>query len=153
MSISTNSGNNKMNAQLSINSKSILTALLPGPASSSNVAATTGLAVPVITGSLAGLKKNGFVEVLDSKELKLTQAGIQLLTPAQAIIEYAKPKAVAATGRSKGDVKAKAAAIVAEEVGSKRAVIVKRFIDELGMSPQGASTYHYNLVGNKGRWK
>lgn len=133
-----------MNAQLSINSKSILTALLAGPALSSVVAGATGLAVPVVTGSLAGLKKNGFVEVLPTKELKLTQAGIQLMTPAQV---------VAAVARSKGDVKAKAAAIVAEEVGSKRAVIVKRFVDELGMSPQGASTYHYNLVGNKGRWK
>lgn len=132
-----------MNAQLSINSKSILTALLAGPALSSVVAGATGLAVPVVTGSLAGLKKNGFVEVLPTKELKLTQAGIKLMTPAQA----------AAAARNKGDVKAKAAAIVAEEVGSKRAVIVKRFVDELGMSPQGASTYHYNLVGNKGRWK
>lgn len=134
-----------MNAQLSTNSKSILTALLAGPALSSAVAGATGLAVPVVTGSLAGLKKNGFVEVLPSKELKLTQAGIQLMTPAQG--------ATAVVARRKGDVKAKAAAIVAEEVGSKRAVIIKRFIDELGMSPQGASTYHYNLVGSKGRWK
>jgi hypothetical protein len=135
-----------MNAQLSVNSKSIMTALLAGPALSSTVAGAIGLAVPVVTGSLAGLKKNGFVEVLPTKELKLTQAGIQLLTPAQA--------AVAVTAaRSKGDVKAAAAAIVAEEVGSKRPVIVKRFVNELGMSPQGASTYHYNLVGSKGRWK
>ena len=140
-----------MNTQLSVNSKSIMTALLAGPALSSAVAGTTGLAVPVVTGSLAGLKKNGFVEVLPTKQLKLTQAGIQVLTPAQAVVEYAKPQAAAT--RSKGDVKAAAAAIVAEEVGSKRAVIVKRFVDELGMSPQGASTYHYNLVGNKGRWK
>lgn len=134
-----------MNTQLSTNSKSILTALLAGPALSSVVAGATGLAVPVVTGSLAGLKKNGFVEVLPTKELKLTQAGVQLMTPAQVV--------AAVAARSKGDVKAAAAAIVAEEVGSKRAVIVKRFVDELGMSPQGASTYHYNLVGNKGRWK
>ena len=142
-----------MNAQLSTNSKSIMSALLAGPALSSSVAATTGLAVPVVTGSLAGLKKNGFVEVLATKELKLTKVGIQVLTPAQAIVEYARPQAVAATGRSKGDVKAAAAAIVAEEVGSKRAVIVKRFVDELGMSPQGASTYHYMLCGQRGKWK
>lgn len=142
-----------MNAQLSVNSKSIMTALLAGPALSSAVAGTTGLAVPVVTGSLAGLKKNGFVEVLPTKELKLTQAGIKLLTPAEAVVEVAKRKEVATVGRSKGDVKAAAAVIVAEEVGSKRAVIVKRFIDELGMSPTGASTYHYNMCGNKGRWK
>ena len=142
-----------MNAQLSISSNLIMKHLLAGEALSKDVALATGLALPVVTGSLAGLKKNGFVEVLPTKQLKLTQVGIQVLTPAQAIIEYAKPQAVAATGRSKGDVKAKAAAIVAEEVGSKRAVIVERFVRELGMSPQGASTYHYNLVGNKGRWK
>lgn len=143
-----------MNAQLSTNSKSIMSALLAGPALSSSVATTTGLAVPVVTGSLAGLKKNGFVEVLATRELKLTKAGIQVLTPAQAVVEYAKPQAVVATvSRSKGDVKAKAAAIAAEEVGSKRATIVKRFIDELGMSPQGASTYHYMLCGRRGRWK
>ncbi len=141
-----------MNAQLSTNSKSIMSALLTGPALSSSVAATTGLAVPVVTGSLAGLKKNGFVEVLATKELSLTKAGIQVLTPAQAVIEYAKPQ-LTATIRRKGDDKAAAAAIAAEEVGSKRAVIVKRFIDELGMSPQKASTYHYNLCGNNGRWK
>ena len=142
-----------MNAQLSISSNLILKHLLAGAALSKDVASATGLAVPVVTGSLAGLKKNGFVEVLATRELKLTQAGIQVLTPAQAIIEYAKPQAVAATGRSKGDVKAKAAAIVAEEVGSKRAVIVERFVRELGMSPQGASTYHYMLCGQRGKWK
>ena len=140
-----------MNAQLSISSNLIMKHLLAGAALSKDVASATGLAVPVVTGSLAGLKKNGFVEVLPTKQLKLTQAGIQVLTPAQAIIEYAKPVVVAA--RSKGDVKAAAVRIAAEEVGSKRAVIVKRFIDELGMSPQGASTYHYNMCGNKGRWK
>lgn len=142
-----------MTTQLSANSKSIMTALIPGPGTSFEIASKTGLAVPVVTGSLAGLKKNGFVEVLATKELKLTQAGVLVLTPAQAVIEYAKPQVVVATGRSKGEVKAKAAAIVAEEVGSKRAVIVERFVRELGMSPQGASTYHYNLAGNKGRWK
>lgn len=139
-----------MNTQLSSNSKSIMTALLAGPALSRAVAASTGLAVPVVTGSLAGLKKNGFVEVLPSKELKLTQAGVKVLTPAQAASKAVQP--VTAT-RSKGDVKAAAAAIVAEEVGSKRAVIVKRFVDELGMSPQGASTYHYMLCGQRGKWK
>ena len=140
-----------MNAHLSISSNLIMKHLLAGEALSKDVATATGLALPVVTGSLAGLKKNGFIEVLPTKQLKLTQAGVQVLTPAQAIIEYAKP--VVVTTRSKGDVKAAAARIAAEEVGSKRAVIVKRFIDELGISPQGASTYHYNMCGNKGRWK
>ena len=140
-----------MNAHLSISSNLIMKHLLAGEALSKDVATATGLALPVVTGSLAGLKKNGFIEVLPTKQLKLTQAGVQVLTPAQAIIEYAKP--VVVTARSKGDVKAAATRIAAEEVGSKRAVIVKRFIDELGMSPQGASTYHYNMCGNKGRWK
>lgn len=142
-----------MNQQISANSKSIMSALLAGPALSSAVAGATGLAVPVVTGSLAGLKKNGFVEVLPTKELKLTQAGILVMNPPRAIIEVANAVLANAVARSKGDVKARAAAIVAQEAGSKRAVIVKRFIEELGMSPQGASTYHYNLAGSKGRWK
>ena len=142
-----------MTTQISANSKSIMTALLAGPALSSAVASSTGLAVPVVTGSLAGLKKNGFVEVLSTKELKLTKAGIQVLTPHRAIVEVANRALAVAVTRNKGDVKAKAAAIVAQEVGSKRAVIVKRFIDELGMSPQGASTYHQNLCGRSGKWK
>lgn len=141
-----------MNTQLSVSAAVILNHLLVGPTLSKSVAKATGLALPVVTGSLAGLKKNGFVEVLDDKKLKLTAAGILIVSPAKATIEYAKPTAVTAK-RSKGDVKAAAVKIVQEEEGSKRAVIVKRFIDELGMSPQGASTYHYNLVGNKGRWK
>lgn len=141
-----------MNAQLSLSANLIMKSLQAGPARSAAVAANTGLAVPVVTGSLAGLKKSGFVEVLPTKELSLTKAGIQVLTPAQAVIEYAKPQAVAA--RRKGDVKARAAAIVASMPdGSKRADIVKRFIDELGMSPQGASTYHYMLCGQRGKWK
>jgi hypothetical protein len=142
-----------MNTQLSVSATVILNSLLAGNALSKTVARTTGLALPVVTGSLAGLKKNGFVEVLDTKELKLTQAGRILVSPAVAVVEYAKPAAAIAAKRSKGDVKAAAVRIVVEEEGSKRSVIVKRFIDELGMSPQGASTYHYNLVGNKGRWK
>lgn len=136
-----------MNAQLSNNSKAIMSALVAGPARSKAVASVAGLALPVVTGSLAGLKKNGFVEVLDTKELKLTEAGIQILNPARAIVEYAKAK------RSKGDRKAAAVKIVESMPGAKRAEIVKRFVEELGMSPQGASTYHYNLVGNNGRWK
>lgn len=141
-----------MNTQLSVSAAVIMNHLLVGPALCKSVAKATGLTLPVVTGSLAGLKKNGFVEVLDDKKLKLTAAGVLIVSPAKAVIEYAKPVAVA-TKRSKGDVKAAAVAIVLEEEGSKRAVIVKRFIEELGMSPQGASTYHYNLVGNKGRWK
>ena len=141
-----------MNTQLSVSAAVIMNHLLAGPALSKAVAKTTGLALPVVTGSLAGLKKNGFVEVLDNKQLKLTDAGVLIVSPAKAVVEYAKPVAVV-TKRNKGGVKAAAVAIVLEEEGSKRAVIVKRFINELGMSPQGASTYHYNLVGNKGRWK
>lgn len=138
-----------MNAQLSENSKSIMKALLAGPCFSKDVATVVGLSVSVVTGSLATLKREGFVEVLATKELKLTPAGFLLVEPPRAIIEIAKPT----KKRSKGDVKAAAVKIVQEEEGSKRAVIVKRFVEELGMSPQGASTYHYNLVGNKGRWK
>lgn len=142
-----------MNAQLSISANLIMTHLMTGPATSKAVSTSSGLALPVVTGSLAGLKKNGFVEVLATKELKLTQAGIQILTPAQAVVEYAKPAMAVVVKRNKGDQKAAAAKIVTEEVDSKRAVIVKRFIDEMGMSPQGASTYHYMLCGQRGKWK
>ena len=142
-----------MNTQLSVSAAVIMNHLLAGPALSKTVAKTTGLALPVVTGSLAGLKKNGFVEVLDNKQLKLTAAGVLIVSPAKAVIEYAKPVAAVVTKRNKGDVKAAAVAIVLEEEGSKRAVIVKRFINELGMSPQGASTYHYMLCGSRGKWK
>lgn len=146
-----------MNAQLSDNNKAIMTALVAGPALSKDVAAVAGLALPVVTGSLAGLKKNGFVEVLDSKELKLTEAGIQILNPPRAIIEVAQPTLkgpVELPKRSKGDRKAAAVKIVESmPAGSKRADIVKRFMSELGMSAQGASTYHYMLCGQRGKWK
>lgn len=141
-----------MNTQLSDNNKAIMQALLAKPATSSHVASVLGVSVPKVTGSLAGLKKMGFVEVLPTKELTLTKAGIQVLTPAQAVIEYAKPAATIAS-RRKGDVKALAQQIVNSiPPGSKRAVYIKAFMDA-GMSAAGASTYHNNLVGKKGRWK
>lgn len=143
-----------MNTQLSDSNKAIMQALLEAPATSSYVASALGVSVPKVTGSLATLKKLGFVEVLPTKELALTKAGIQVLTPAQAVIEYAKPVVVADVAtRRKGDVKALAQKIVDSiPAGSKRAVYIKAFM-EAGMSEAGASTYHNNLVGKKGRWK
>lgn len=141
-----------MNVQLSDSNKAIMQALIAGPGTSFEVAGKLGVSVPKVTGSLASLKKLGFVEVLPTKELALTKAGIQVLTPAQAVIEYAKPVVAAAT-RKKGDVKALAQKIVDSiPVGSKRAVYIKAFM-AAGMSEAGASTYHNNLVGKKGRWK
>lgn len=148
-----------MNTQLSNSNKSIMEALLPGPGTSFEVAGKLGVSVPKVTGSLASLKKLGFVEVLPTKELALTKAGIQVLTPAQAVIEYATPAAVAtateiAAVRRKGDVKEAAQKLVDSiPAGSKRAVYMKAFMEQLGMSQAGASTYHNNLVGKKGRWK
>lgn len=134
-----------MNTQLSVNTKAILTHLLAGPASCKAVAGAIGLAVPVVSGSLAGLKKGGFVEILPSKELSLTMVGIQLIAP-----DKVTPVKVG----SKGERKAAARKIVDSiPAGSKRAVYMKRFMDDLGISSAGASTYHYNHVGKNGKWK
>lgn len=128
---------------LSTTSKNIMTTLLAGAALSKDVATTLNVKTVVVTGSLAGLKKNGFVEITDSK-LSLTEAGRKLVAPVEV---------VATTFSRKGDKKAAAAAIVASfGPGATRKDIVNRLISQLAMSPAQASTYHYNLVGSKGMW-
>lgn len=128
---------------LSTTSKNIMTTLLAGAALSKDVATTLGVKTVVVTGSLAGLKKNGFVEITDGK-LSLTEAGRKLVAPVEV---------VATVMSRKGDKKAAAAAIVASfGPGATRKDIVSRLISQLAMSPAQASTYHYNLVGSKGMW-
>lgn len=148
-----------MNAQVNVseNARNIMTALLAGDKMSKDVAEELSLKVPTVTGSLAGLKKNGFVEVLADGKLTLTVAGRQVVEPvivAPAPTEAAPVVVVSTTFSKKGDKKAAANAIV-ERLGTtaSRKEIVAAFVAELGMSPMQASTYHYNLCGAKGMWR
>ena len=128
---------------LSTTSKNILSALLAGSALSKDVAAKLDVKTVVVTGSLAGLKKNGFVEIVDGK-LNLTAAGKKLVAPVEV---------VSTTFSRKGDKKAAAAAIIASlGPGATRKDIVSRLMSQLSMSAAQASTYHYNLVGSRGMW-
>jgi DNA-binding MarR family transcriptional regulator len=128
---------------LSTTSKNIMTALLAGAALSKDIAAKLEVKTVVVTGSLAGLKKNGFVEITDSK-LSLTEAGRKLVAPVEV---------VSTTFSKKGDKKAAAAAIIASlGANATRKDIVSRLMSQLAMSAAQASTYHYNLAGSKGMW-
>lgn len=146
-----------MNIQLSNNSKAILAHLLTGPATCKDVAGAIGTSVTVVSGSLAALKKNGFVEILPTNQLSLTPVGVQIVSPDK--VTAAPTAADVPTTKSvkdikKGDVKEAAKKIVdSMPAGTKRAAYIKRFMEELNMTKDGASTYHYNLVGKKGRWK
>ena len=91
---------------LSENTKTILTTLLGGALLSKEVAEKMGVKTVVVTGSLATLKKAGFVDVVDSK-LTLTDAGRKIVAPVEV---------VSTTISRKGDKKAAAAAIVMEMV-------------------------------------
>ena len=128
---------------LSTTSKNIMTALLAGAALSKDIAAKLEVKTVVVTGSLAGLKKNGFVEITDSK-LSLTEAGRKLVAPVEV---------VATTFSRKGDKKAAAAAIIAAMPGASRKAIMTRLMAEIGMSSTQASTYHYNVCGANGIWR
>lgn len=128
---------------LSTTSKNIMTALLTGALLSKEVADSLGVKTTVVTGSLAGLKKNGFVEVTDSK-LSLTEAGRKLVAP---VVEV-----VSTTLSHKGDKKVAAARIIGTMPGASRKDIIARFVADLGMSGAQASTYHYNLTGKNGMW-
>ena len=132
-----------MNAQvnLSENSKNILSIVALADLTSKEVAEQMKVALPVVTGSLAGLKKNGFIVVEDSK-LKATEAGR----------EFVGIKVVATTIK-KGDRKAQAVAILKSMAAdASRKDIMERFMKELDMSKAQASTYHYNLTGKRGIW-
>jgi DNA-binding MarR family transcriptional regulator len=129
---------------LSATAKNIMTTLLAGSFLSKEVATKLEVATTVVTGSLAGLKKNGFVEVLADNKLQLTAAGKKLVAPVEVVSTV--------MGR-KGDKKAAAAAIVAAMPGASRKDIMARLMNHLGMSSTQASTYHYNLTGNRGIWK
>ena len=129
---------------ISATSKNILSALLAGSILSKEVAVKLDVKTTVVTGSLAGLKKNGFVEVLTDSKLSLTEKGRKLVAPVVQV--------VATTFSRKGDKKAAAAAIIAAMPGSARKAIMARLTSELSMSAAQASTYHYNLAGNNGMW-
>jgi len=137
---------------VSATSRNIMTALVAGAALSKDVATTLNVKTVVVTGSLAGLKKNGYVEVQADGKLVLTVAGMQLVSPAPAA--PAPVTVVATTVQRKGAMKAAAAAIVTRMgAGALRKDIVTAFQSELAMSAAQASTYHYNLCGANGMWK
>lgn len=130
---------------LSTTSKNIMSALLAGAILSKEVAAKLDVKTVVVTGSLAGLKKNGFVEVMTDNKLSLTEKGRKLVAP---VVEV-----VSTTFSRKGDKKAAAAAIVAAlGAGATRKDIMARLMSDLSMSSAQASTYHYNLTGDNGMW-
>lgn len=132
-----------MTAQLNLSetSKNILALVAVNELAAKDVAAQLNVNVPVVTGSLAGLKKGGFVVVEDGK-LKATDAGRELVGI----------KVVAATIK-KGDRKAQAVVILKSmPVDASRKDIMERFMKELDMSKAQASTYHYNLCGVRGIW-
>jgi hypothetical protein len=143
-------------AAVSATSRNIMAALIAGAALSKDVAASLNVKTVVVTGSLAGLKKNGFVEVQSDGKLVLTVAGMQLVSPAPVAPPAAAPgvTVVATTVQRKGAMKAAAAAIVTRlGDAASRKDIVTAFKAELAMSDAQASTYHYNLCGSKGMWK
>lgn len=129
---------------LSTTSKNIMTALLAGSFLSKEVAAKLNVNTTVVTGSLAGLKKNGFVEITNSK-LSLTAKGRALVAPVSVeAVRYVR----------KGDKKEAASRIInGLGPGATRKDIMARLMSELGMSSAQASTYHYNLTGNHGMWR
>lgn len=132
-----------MNAQMNLSetSKNILTVIVNGEMSAKDVATQLNVKVPVVTGSLAGLKKGGFV-VVENGMLKATETARELMGI----------KVVAATIK-KGDRKAQAVAILKSMAAdASRKDIMERFMKELDMSKAQASTYHYNLCGSKGIW-
>lgn len=60
--------------------------------------------------------------------------------------ESGEPKAVKAPRAAGAETKAaRAAALYAASEDKSRATMIKLFVAELGMTPAGASTYHYNL--------
>jgi hypothetical protein len=143
-------------ATVSATSRNIMTALVAGAALSKDVATSLNVKTVVVTGSLAGLKKNGYVEVQADGKLALTVAGMQFISPAAATPAPAAPgvTVVSTTINRKGAMKAAAAAIVTRlGATASRKDIVAAFKAELAMSDAQASTYHYNLCGANGMWK
>ena len=128
---------------ISATSKNILSTLLVGALSSKEVGERLSVKTVVVTGSLAGLKKNGLVEVKTLGLLSLTEAGKKLVAPVEV---------VATTMKRKGAVKAAAAAIIASMPAASRKDICAKLMADLEMSMAQASTYHYNLTGSHGMW-
>lgn len=137
---------------VSASSRNILTALANGPKMSKDVATELNVKTVVVTGSLASLKKSGFVEVQSDGKLTLTASGIQLVAP--VVVNPVAGVTVVSTIAHKGDKKNAARAIVASfPAGTARKDIMAAFKAQLGMSDAQASTYHYALCGQNGIWR
>lgn len=125
------------------NTKAILMAIANGDSSAKDVAAHLNVKVPVVTGSLATLKKGGFVEVVEGA-LKATDAG-----RAEIGMTVVSTKVAG----KKGARKAQAVAIIASmPAAASRKDVMARLMSEMSMSAAQASTYHYAICGSKGIW-
>lgn len=133
-----------------------------------NVAKFLGVTAPAVQGSMVSLKKNGFLTINEGV-IALTEAGIEALgarTAEQNVAEatVAKietpsiPKALQVEGQGpvtspktrttgpRTDSKAsKAQAIFDEFKNEKRAVLMQKMMDEVGLTRNGANTYIYNM--------
>lgn len=118
---------------LSDMSKVVLTAIMDGVNLAKDVAAVLGLKTSVVTGTIAGLKR---------QELVIVDADKHLLPTATAkVLLGIKP--TARTGRSEGKA-ARAREIFNSNPGAPRQEVLNRFMTELGLSKSGASTYYQN---------
>lgn len=146
-----------MTNQVSETSLRIMGCLLAGPVAAKDVAEKLNVKTVVVTGSLAGLKKAGYVEMALGK-MNLTEEGAKIVRPAAPEKKAEEPAVgvtvVTTTIAKKGDKKAQAAAIV-KRLGetAARKDVVAAFMAELSMSKAQASTYHYNLCGSQGIWR
>lgn len=133
-----------------------------------NIAKFLGITSPAVQGSMASLKKNGFLTINEGV-IALTEVGIQALTERTAEQKVAEatvakietpsiPKALQVEGqgpvtspktRTSGprtDSKAsKAQAIFDEFKGEKRSVLMDKLMEEVGLTRNGANTYIYNM--------
>lgn len=119
-----------MNA-LSANAKLIVTALGTSTNSPAKVAEQLGVKIQVVTGSLAGLKKSGIVTFNE---------GVMALTAEGQKLAGVKPAKVNKTSQALSIYKEGAA------TKSPRKVVITRYMNELGLSKAGASTYYQNAV-------
>jgi len=133
-----------MKTTLSTNAVAIIEAIASGLKTSKEVAERMGVAVTVVTGSLASLKKNELVTTVG--ELSLTKAGRKYAPTMTAT----NPK----SRKLRTGTKAELARNIFDHRGDKsRKTIVHELITVAGLSKNGAATYLQNLKRKAGMIK
>lgn len=120
--------------QITEKAQLVLDAIAKGDNTRASIAKTLDVTIPVVSGSISALKRQGYVNEMDDGHLTASKSG----SKNRSNVEVDEHR--------EGSKMAAAAEIFSKHFEKEpRAAIIERFMEDVGLTKAGASTYYQSL--------